>query len=153
MTTKMMKRPVTGFTLIELMVTVAVVAIVAAVAYPSYMSSVKKTRRADAQAVLMGFSQAMERHFTERNTYEGAATAGDTGTPAIYPSQAPLDGGQKYYDLSIIAADSTAYTLRATPINRQNGDGYLEISNTGLKSWDSNDDGSIDAGTENTWRQ
>ena len=142
-----------GFTLIELMITVAIVAIIAAVAYPSYIGSVTKTRRADAQAVLMGFAQAMERHYTERNSYEDAGVGNaDTGAPGIYAQQAPIDGTQKYYDLTIEAADATTYTLRATPINGQVGDGFLEITNTGQKRWDSDDSGGIGGG-ENAWRQ
>lgn len=135
---KISKKFVTGFTLIELMIVVAIVSIIAAVAYPSYTASVTKTRRADAKGALMGFAQAMERHFTENNTYEGAASGGDTGAPSIYPTGVPIDGGQKFYDLTIEAATVTTYTLRATPVNGQAGDGNLEITHTGAKTWDGN---------------
>ncbi|MCG8537230.1 MAG: type IV pilin protein [Pseudomonadales bacterium] len=128
-----------GFTLIELMIVVAIIAIIATVAYPAYTESSKKARRADAKGAMMGFSQAMERHFTENNTYLGAANGGgNTGAPGIYPSEAPIDGGQKFYDLTIQAATATTYTLRATPKNGQAGDGNLEITHTGVKTWDGN---------------
>lgn len=140
-----------GFTLIELMIVVAIIAIIASVAYPSYTDSVQKTRRADAKAVLLGFAQAMERHFTENNSYLGAANAGgNTGSPGIYPSEAPIDGGTKFYDLTITAATATTFTLRATPKGGQAGDGILEILNTGQKRWDADDNGSF-AATENVW--
>ena len=128
-----------GFTLIELMITVAIVAILAAIAVPAYNSSVAKSRRADAKSALMSFAQAMERHYTVNNTYAGAANAGgDTGAPAIFPTEAPIDGSTKFYDLTITAADVDSFTLRAAPKGAQAGDGNLEIDNTGVKRWDGN---------------
>lgn len=142
-----------GFTLMELMIVVAIVAIIAAIGYPSYQSSVRKAHRADGKGALEGFAQAMERHFTANNTYLGAATGGgDTGAPAIYPTEAPLDGGTKYYNLTIQAATATSFTVRATPKNSQAGDGLLELDNTGARRWDANNNGSFGAG-ENTWNR
>jgi type IV pilus assembly protein PilE len=139
-----------GFTLIELMIVVAIVGILAMVAYPSYDSSIKKTRRADAQGALQGLAQAMERHFTSNNTYLGAATGGgNTGAPGIFPSESPLDGSTKFYNLTISAATATTFTLRAAPKGGQAGDGNMELDNTGAKRWDSGDDG-FDA-SDNYW--
>jgi type IV pilus assembly protein PilE len=128
-----------GFTLIELMIVVAIIGILAAIAYPSYQDSVRKSRRADAKAALLGFSNAMERHFTVSNTYEGAAAGGtDTGTPAatIYPAEAPIDGGTKYYDLTINAAGGSSFTLWAAPKGAQASDpcGTLTLTHTGAKN-------------------
>ena len=104
-----------GFTLIELMITVAVIGILAAIAYPSYMESVAKSRRSNAEGALAGFANAMERHYTETGAYTGAASGGgNTGSPAssVYPSQSPLDGSTKYYNLTISAATATMRPLR-----------------------------------------
>jgi len=68
-----------GFTLIELMVVVAIVGILAAVAYPSYIDSVRKGKRAEARAALMNLLQQQERYFTQNNTYETFAV-GAAGT-------------------------------------------------------------------------
>ena len=65
-----------GFTLLEVIVAVAIVAILAAIAYPSYQSSVRKSRRADAEGALVGLSNAMERQFTVNSTYAGNAAGG-----------------------------------------------------------------------------
>lgn len=63
-----MKRQV-GFTLIELMITVAIVGILVAIAYPSYMEYVRSAKRGDAQADLVELSQWMERQFTVNGLY------------------------------------------------------------------------------------
>ena len=146
------KKTEQGFTLIELMVTLGIVAILAMVAYPSYQDSVKKARRADAQSALLGFSGAMERHYTTNNTYTGAAQSGDTGAPSIYATEAPIDGGTKYYDLTITAATDADFTLRATPKSAQADDGALELTSTGTRRWDENNNGSFEA-TENDWQK
>ena len=143
-----------GFTLLEVIVAVAIVAILAAIAYPSYQSSVRKSRRSDAESALVGLSNAMERQFTVNSTYAGNAASGaDTGAPTIYPSQSPIDGSTKYYDLTINAATASSYTLRATPIGGQVGDGYLEIDNTGARRWDKNNDGDTADTGETNWEK
>lgn len=141
-----------GFTLVELMIVVAVVAILAALAYPSYSDSTKKARRSDAQAALVGLSGALERYYTENNTYEGAGAAGgNTGAPTIYATEAPLDGATKYYDLSIQSASATAFEVRAVPKGAQAGDGYLSLNSVGVRVWDANNNNTVDSG-ENTWK-
>lgn len=142
-----------GFTLIELMIVVAIIGILAAIAYPSYQNSVDKSRRTDGKSALSGLASAMERFYTTNSTYEGAASGGlDTGAPAIYPDEAPLDSSDKFYDLTIAAADASSFTLRASPKNAQAGDGFLELTSTGIRRWDQNNNGAIDAG-ENSWEE
>jgi type IV pilus assembly protein PilE len=94
----------------------------------------------------MAFANAMERFWTENRTYVGA-TVGDAG---IFPAEAPLDSVPKVYNLSIQSASASAFTLRATPKNAMDGDGYLEITNTGEKHWDKNNDKSV-GDNEKSW--
>ena len=127
-----------GFSLIELIVVIAIVAILAAIAYPSYSSSLKNARRSDARAALYALAVAMERHYTETSpsTYEGAAIGGNnTGPPAIFPGQAPLDGATKYYDLLIHSATTSAYEIHARPAGGQSGDpcGTFTLSSYGQR--------------------
>lgn len=144
-----------GFTLIELMIVVAIVGILAGIAWPSYQEHVRSTRRADAQGALMGLAQAMERHFTQNGTYAGAAADGngdasDDGAPTIFATEAPLDGNTKFYDLVIdVADDGNSYTLEAQAKNAQAGNGNLSLSSAGEKAWDRGGNG---YGTEdNCW--
>ncbi|MGI9288834.1 MAG: type IV pilin protein [Pseudomonadales bacterium] len=130
-----------GFTLIEVMIVVAIIGVIAAIAFPSYQDGVQKSRRATAQGDLQQLRQAMERHFTKNSfSYLGAAAAGgDTGAPAgttFGSTTSPLEGGQPYYNLTISAATANTYTLTATPIGAQVSDvcGGLTLTNTGLRA-------------------
>jgi type IV pilus assembly protein PilE len=151
-----------GFTLVELMVAVAIVGILAAIAVPSYQESMRKSRRADAQGALMNFANGMERLYTENSTYCNGAQAGnddcgdgvefDTGIPrdAVFT---PIGETVNFYDFRIIAAAQNTYTLQAAPnpANAQVGDGVLQLDSTGARRWDRNNNGSVFDVGENTW--
>ena len=64
-----------GFTLIEVMIVVAIVAILAAIAYPSYLESVRKSKRAEARAQLMEAAQYMQRFYSQNDSFKRAIGA------------------------------------------------------------------------------
>ncbi|RIX46804.1 MAG: type IV pilin protein [Rhodocyclales bacterium GT-UBC] len=132
-----------GFTLIELMIVVVVISILAAVAVPSYRQYVAKSRRTDAKSALLATSQAMEKFYTEKMTYD-AATLGTASTD-ISKTTSP-DGyytirfdsaptGTVCSALSTSSSNATAYRICATPTGSQTGDacGILSIDNKGVK--------------------
>ncbi|TCK19149.1 type IV pilus assembly protein PilE [Thiogranum longum] len=122
-----------GFTLIELMIVIAIVAILASIAYPSYQDQVRKSRRADCEGSLLGLANAMERFHTANNTFATATIGAGAGN--IFPNQCPIDGGTATYDLTIAAASGSAYTIQAAPTGPQATDkcGTLTLTSTGLK--------------------
>lgn len=137
------------------MVTVAIVGILAAFAYPAYQSQVRSTRRADAQTELLRMANVMERFFTENSAYD-VDLAGIPVTVVSVPSLAQSSATDTYNIglVDLLPADLTAstYTLRATPIKAQVGDGFLEITETGVRRWDQNNNTVIGAG-ESDWEK
>ncbi|OUS29265.1 hypothetical protein A9Q99_09135 [Gammaproteobacteria bacterium 45_16_T64] len=128
-----------GFTLIELMIVIAVIGLLATITYPSYIDKVERASREDGKQALLQFANAMERYYSIQSpmSYEGAADGGaDTGEPSIFSTEVPIDGsGDKHYDLVITAASSTAFTIQAQPKNRQANDdcGTLTYGSDGTR--------------------
>ena len=107
-----------GFTLIELMITVAIVAILAAIAYPSYQEYVRRARRAEAQNLLNDAAARQERYRAQNGSYITAAN--DMGKLKL-PNEAKSENG--YYQLSVssVAGDG-GYTLTAGRLGAQQSD-------------------------------
>ena len=136
-----MKQSELAFTLIELMVTVAIVGILAAIAYPSYRDSVARSARADAKATLLETAQFMERNRTVANRYD-QDSGGTTITDASLPfQQTPRSGTAKYtISVSVSALTPQSFTVTAAPTGTMSGDGCgsFAIDETGRKSLTSN---------------
>lgn len=139
-----------GFTLVELLIVIAIVGIIATVGYPSFTNISQSTHRTAGQSDLMAFAGAMERHKLANYTYKAAAVSGaNTGKPVVFaihsPSQEPL--ANKRYDLTISTLNTTGtqYTIKATPVTSgiMNGNGALYYFSDGRKAWDKNNDGNI----------
>ncbi len=105
-----------GFTLIELMITLAIVAILAAIAIPSYAEYVRRARITEAFATLSGMRVKMEQYFQDNRTYAGACGAA--------PSVAPLPAPTLNFTFDCPALGANNYTLRARGIAGTTVDGF-----------------------------
>ena len=131
--------PVRGFTLIELMIVVALIAILASIAYPSYQESVLKTKRTEAQAEMLDVAQRLQRFKIANFSY----------VPIVNDKEVPVDlaqlqhsgnmpnQGQSLYTLALTDVTPTSWILVATPIKGQQmeHDGVICLNHRQQKFW------------------
>ena len=121
-----------GFTVVELIIAIAIIGILAAIAIPSYQEHLKKGRRADAQQFLSQVAQRQQQYLMDARVYAGtlAELSMDTAVPS---------GVSKFYTLAVaLNGPPPGFTVTATPIagTAQDGDGTLVIDNNGNKTRD-----------------
>ncbi len=126
-----------GFTLIEVMIVVAIVGILASIAYPSYMKYVRNANRADAQALMLENAQYMERRFTTCGSYAavGGAAAPCNAAADLPKDQSPENGTARY-SVTLTEATATAFTIQAAPAGTYADAlcGTMTITQTGAKT-------------------
>lgn len=122
-----------GFTLIEVMITVAIVGILAAIAYPSYQSYILRSHRSEGMALLSEAAARMERYYAQNSTY-ATATPNRLGLTST-ANATTVNSANGYYSLSLGTPTATTYSLSATPQNAQRSDtcGTLTLDSTGLR--------------------
>ena len=130
-----------GFTLIELMIVVAIVAIILAVALPGYQQQVLKTKRSLARGELLEVVARQEQYFVNNKQYATDLT--NLGYPTngygIDDDTNAVALGAGLYNISLASATTTAFTLEADPTGGQTRDtrcGKLTLSSTGVKGAD-----------------
>lgn len=102
-----------GFTLVELMIVVAIVAVLTAIAVPSYLKYVQQGRRSDAMAALTQDQGILERCYAQSFNYTNVTT-GTNGCGTLSATTNPSPKG--YYNVALAPATTSAYTLTATPV-------------------------------------
>lgn len=119
-----------GFTLLEVLITVAIIGILSTMAMASYQGYMERTYRVSAQTTLMDLTQRLERHYTDENTYDGFAL--DTSQETVLNG-----GGEAMYAITLdIDTDGQGYTLTATPQGSQEDEecGTLTVDQVGRRT-------------------
>ncbi len=143
---RVLRRHVGGFTLIELMIAVAIIGILMRLAYPAYTQSVLKSHRAEAKAALLDLASREERYFSTTNQYTASAPALGYASSTTLTAAAPLPvmtGSSNYFSLSIQVPDPAApvsapsFLATATAVGKQTGDTKCKnflLSQSGVQS-------------------
>ena len=134
----MQKKTLSGFTLVELIVVIAIVAVLVAIATPAYYSYVMKSRRADAKVALSEISQRMEGFYADNNKYATTFDQLKLNNAGFVKKGATYQSKDGWYQLSVeVDSSGQKYTLKATPQGAQAGDGRcmeFSLDSTGKKS-------------------
>jgi type IV pilus assembly protein PilE len=140
---------VRGFTLVELLVALAIMAIVSAIAVPIYTQYSIRTQRTNAEKDLLMCAQSLERLASTTFSYAGHVGPGaDTG-PVTANICIPTT---TLYAITVTAANANAFTVRATPTSGPVvDDGMLELDANGAQRWDKTDDGDFGDADETNW--
>lgn len=126
-----------GFTLIELMITVAVIAILAAIAYPSYQSYVIRAQRSVAQQLMLNIASREEQFLLDARQYTSTLSGGIfTTAPEGWTCTAASCSNSRYA-VAVVAnnvATPPTFVITATAVGLQASDGNLTLNNAGQKA-------------------
>lgn len=126
-----------GFTLVEVMITVAILGIITAIALPSYQESVKKSKRVEMQTQMVDIASKLQRYKIANFTFNQpgtttAITLSYLQIPTVYPTV-----GQALYDVQLLNVTSGTWELQATPKTGTTvaTDGTLKMNSKGERCW------------------
>lgn len=131
-----------GFTLIELIIAVAIIGVLTAIAFPSYRNYVIRSSRAAAQTELLQLANLQEKIYLNSNGYAVSITAAYNGRDdgGLGKTTGRTDDGKYVLSITPNATPTQVYTITATPVagSTQDGDGVITISSDGTRLHDGN---------------
>jgi type IV pilus assembly protein PilE len=126
-----MQKNDSGFTLIEMMVTLAILGVLLAIAMPSYKSYTIRNNRAAVQSEMLQMAGNIERYRARQLSYKGVDTA--LGASTAYPKS----GGKRLYTILLTPdPNGGSWVITAVPENSQKVDGTMKLDSLGRKCWD-----------------
>jgi type IV pilus assembly protein PilE len=135
---KTLRKTSSGFTIIELMIAVAILAIVMGIAIPSYTQYVIESGRADAKSELFRVAQVLERCYTRYYSYDPGGSEAPDECDSNYDEASP----EGKYQITVSAMTATTFELTATPLEGQAKDSECKsftLTHTGVKGIDGGD--------------
>ena len=127
-----------GFTLIELMITMAIIGILAGIAYPSYQNYVTRTSREAAKTEMLELAGVQERIYLNSNAYSPTVATAYNGQAAGGLGRTSGRTKDAKYDITLdINTPSQSFTLTATPVagTTQANDGTITVNSSGVRTW------------------
>lgn len=148
---------VRGFTLVEMMIVLAIIAILSTLAFPSFSDYMVRTRRSEAKAMLQQAAMWMERNQAATYRYNQDPTGATINTAMLTTlgfNQTP-SSGTVMYNISFASIDAAGYVLQAVPTSAQNDAtcGTLAIDNTGLRGRINGTAVEVNATSESCWKR
>ncbi|WP_130803483.1 type IV pilin protein [Acinetobacter ihumii] len=131
-----MVNDIKAFTLLEVIIVVAIIGILAAIIYPSYQDSVRKTKRTDAESDMADIATSIQKYkianFTFLKSDGNPIGFSDIGRSSVSPQS-----GTPLYNLALSNVTAGTWTLTATPITSasQFGDGHIVMNHRGERCW------------------
>lgn len=104
-----------GFSLLELLIVLAITGIIATISYPSYRNYIARAHRTDGQLALLDLACRMETYYAEHDTYQTATIGVSKATDVLTRNLSP----NGWYTLSLTHLTNTTYNLQASPTNAQ----------------------------------
>jgi type IV pilus assembly protein PilE len=131
--------PARGFTLVEVMIVMAIIAVLMAIGYPSYTNYVIRSHRSAAQQELLNLAAVQEKIYLNSSAYSSSITDDYTGQADGGLGKTGGTTDDEFYELSVVVpAGGQSFTLTATPATgtMQEDDGVLTINSSGVRTWD-----------------